>query len=166
MKPGRCGAPREPISSVIRVVLYPALSVLVTRSWYLVSFLSAAASNDISKQTVSSMITSCFWPSSLVVEGNFSATVLAMACNTSSWCLLYLHWSKATLQLFRVWTRVCRSPQRGQESFLSLSRSLSLSLSADEKGAYSNRQYQTFRNMYHLSQRETPGFQLFDCKTN
>ena len=53
MKPGGCGTPREPISSVIRVVLYPALSALITRSWYLVSFLSTAASNDVSKQTVS-----------------------------------------------------------------------------------------------------------------
>ena len=52
-----------------------------------------------------------------VVEGNFLATLLAMAYNTSSWHLLYMHWSKATLQLFRVWTRVCHSPQRGQESF-------------------------------------------------
>ena len=57
----------------------------------------------------------------LVVEGNFSATVLAMACNTLSRRLLYLRWSKATLKLFRVWTRVYRSSQRGQESFLSLS---------------------------------------------
>ena len=53
----------------------------------------------------------------LVVEGNFLATVLAMACKTSSWCFLYLHWSMATLQLFRVWIRVCCSPQRRQESF-------------------------------------------------
>ena len=32
--------------------------------------------------------------------------------------LLYLRLSKATLQLFRVWIRICHSPQRGQESFV------------------------------------------------
>ena len=64
VKPGRCAIPREPISSVMRVVLYPALSVVDTSSPYFTSFLSLASSNDVSKQTVSSASHNCFWESS------------------------------------------------------------------------------------------------------
>ena len=69
MTPGWCGTLCEPISSVIRVVLYPALSALVTRSWYLGSFLSAASLNDISKQTASSVVYSCFSPDHVRAQG-------------------------------------------------------------------------------------------------
>ena len=69
MTPGWCGTLCEPISSVIRVVLYPALSVLVTRSWYLGSFLSAASLNDVSKQTASSVVYSCFSPDHVRAQG-------------------------------------------------------------------------------------------------
>ena len=140
VKPGGCGTLCEPISSVM---LYPALSVLATRSWYLV-FSCYCFKWHLETRPVSSVINSCFWLSSHQVmsglkivgvmwkgnwkvsprsvvkpveEGNFSATVLAMACKTLLWSLLYLCWSKATFQLFRVWIRVCRSPQRGQELF-------------------------------------------------
>lgn len=52
----------------------------------------------------------------LVVEGNFSATELAMACKSWSWRSLYCRLSKTTLQLFCACVRVCHSPRRGQES--------------------------------------------------
>ena len=64
VKSGECGTPHNPILSVIKVLLYLTFSAAGTRSWYLVSFLSAVASNDISKLTVTYVIHSCFWPSS------------------------------------------------------------------------------------------------------
>ena len=64
VKPGRCGIPREPISSVVRVVLYLALSVADTSSLNVTSFLSLASL--MIKQTVSSAASGCSvkgrWP--------------------------------------------------------------------------------------------------------
>ena len=58
MKPSGCWTPHEPISSVIRVVLYPALSALIANKVMVLGFfLLCAASNDVSKQTVSSVVT-------------------------------------------------------------------------------------------------------------
>ena len=56
---GRYGTTCEPIWSVIRVVLYPAFAALAMRSLYFVSFLSPAASNDVSKQRASSVSGRC-----------------------------------------------------------------------------------------------------------
>ena len=52
VKPGRCGILHEPISSVVRVVLYPAFSVADTSSLNVTSFLSLVSLTI--KQTVSS----------------------------------------------------------------------------------------------------------------
>ena len=64
VKPGRCSIPCEPISSVMRVVLYPALSVADTSSLNVTSFLSLASLTI--KQTVSSAASGCSvkggWP--------------------------------------------------------------------------------------------------------
>ena len=57
VKPGRCGIPCEPTSSVMRVVLYLACSVADTNSLYFASFFSLAPSKNISKQTALQAIT-------------------------------------------------------------------------------------------------------------
>ena len=62
--PGRWMIPREPTSSVMREVLYPEFRDLCWSSSYLALFLSAAPSNDVSKQIVSSISSSLFFPSS------------------------------------------------------------------------------------------------------
>ena len=62
--PGRLMIPREPTSSVMREVLYPEFRDLCWSSSYLPLFLSAAPSNDVSKQIVSSISSSLFFLSS------------------------------------------------------------------------------------------------------
>ena len=54
--------------------------------------------------------------------GSFFAMALAILRRTSSWHSLYLHWSKASSQLFKGWSRVPLSPHRGQHSLSFFSR--------------------------------------------